>query len=420
MSFLITRVDKRSPAERAGLRAGERLVSVGGHPVSDVLDYQFYSYEPQVVVTVEDESGNLRTVTVKKAAGQDMGLNFETYLMDRPRRCANKCVFCFIDQLPRGMRETLYFKDDDARLSFLLGNYITLTNITDAEAKRIIDLRISPINISVHTTDPEKRSLMLGNKKGGESLRHLRAFAGAGLTLNCQIVLCPGLNDGEDLRKTLNDLTSLGVNSVSVVPVGLTRYRENLYPLRAVTPGEAQEAINIVSGYERVYASDELFQRAGLPVPPWEYYDEFPQYENGVGMLRVFHDEFREAAENLKSAAVRPFSVATGLAARDFLVDLLDFAVSKWHNIPYYVYGVTNYFFGPEVSVAGLVTGRDILEQLRGRDLGEHLFVPSVMLRDGGDVFLDDLSVGALQSGLGVRVIPVEPEASKFIEAIME
>lgn len=426
-------VDAGSPAERAGLRPGERLAGINGNAIADVLDYKFYSYEPRLELELLDENGVRRAVRVKKREGEDLGLDFETYLMDKAHSCANRCIFCFIDQLPRGMRESLYFKDDDARLSFLLGNYITLTNLSEREVRRMIDLRISPVNISVHATDPDVRGMMLGNARGGGSLDIMRRFYEAGIHMNCQIVLCPGVNDGEVLSKSLYDLCAMypEVNSVSVVPVGLTRHRQGLYPLTAVDRDAACKAVELVEkfgadcmgrhDYRVVYASDELYLAAGKEIPPMAYYDDFPQLENGVGMLRLFIDDFEYyAGEKRPPARPRPFSIATGVAAAPFLSALLDFAAAKWHNIEYHVYAVENHFFGSCVTVAGLITGQDLAAQLKGKDLGERLILPNVMLRDGGGMFLDGMTVDELSAALGVPVFISGTGAEDLIAGILE
>lgn len=433
MKNLIKSVDAGSPSERAGIIPGDKLVSIGGNRIGDVLDYKFYSYEAELEIELLDEGGGTRRVTVCKREGEELGLDFETYLMDKAHSCSNKCIFCFIDQMPKGLRESLYFKDDDARLSFLLGNYITLTNLSEREVQRMTDLRISPVNISVHTTNPELRGFMLGNPRGGKSLEIMRRFSEAGLSMNCQIVLCPGINDGPELEKTLNDLMAMypAVGSVSVVPVGLTRYRQGLHPLKELDRDAARAAIETVRrfgedcmakhDYRVFYASDELFLKAGMEVPPYAYYDDFPQLENGVGMLRLFEDDFKYAVSQAEpKGGIVPFTVATGLAARDFINGLLDFADKKWHNTHYNVYGIENSFFGSCVTVAGLITGGDLIGQLKGKDLGERLIIPNVMLRDGGNVFLDDISLGDVSNELGVTVTASGTEAEDFIKVILD
>ena len=304
---VIQSVDPRSPAHRAGLRVGETLTHINGHMIVDVLDYKFYTYDPRLTLTLQEPDGSRRAVHIRKEEGEDLGLEFETYLMDRARSCANNCIFCFVDQMPKGMRKSLYFKDDDARLSFLMGNYLTLTNLSQREVQRIIDLRISPINVSVHTTDRELRCRMLKNRRAGESIDIMERFARNHITMNCQIVSCPGVNDGPALDRTLRDLAEMypSVNSVSVVPVGVTKFREGLYPLRPYTREEADALIRQVedfaeahrarTGTRLVWCSDEFYLIAGRPIPEDEFYEDYCQLENGVGMLRLLQVEFKGA-----------------------------------------------------------------------------------------------------------------------------
>jgi len=428
----ITGVDRESPAERAGVRAGDRLVSVAGHAVRDVLDLQFYSYEDELDIVVERDGEKIK-LHVEKEEGEGLGLDFETYLIDRPRSCANKCIFCFIDQMPSGMRKTLYFKDDDARLSFLQGNYITLTNLGEADIKRIIRMRISPINVSVHTTNPELRVKMLGNPRAGKALGHLKTLADAGLIINGQIVVCPGYNDGEELRRTLADLEKLhpAMASVSVVPVGITKYRDGLCSIKPVEKFDALAIIDMVDGMgdrcvERYgtrifYCSDELYLTAGLPFPPVRHYEDFPQIELGVCMAPLFEQEFLDAIETVPpDAAAKPFAVATGKLFYPILRKLIDLLNRKCNNIHGYAYAVENRFFGEKITVAGLVTGGDLIGQLKDKDLPERLFIPSTMLRSGETVFLDDVTCEDVERELGVRVVAVENDGRALIEKILK
>ena len=433
MSNQIKSVDPGSPAARAGIREGDILLTVNGKRIVDVLDYKFYSYDPRLTLELERPDGAPYRLRVRKREGEDLGLEFETYLMDHAHRCANNCIFCFVDQMPEGLRETLYFKDDDDRLSFLLGNYITLTNLSPREIQRIIDLRISPINVSVHTTDPVLRAEMMGNPRAGESIDVMRRFAGAGIQMNCQIVACPGVNDGAALDRTMRELTEMrsGVSSVAIVPVGLTRYREGLYPLRSYTAAEAGALIDQVEAYAETcrerfgtamfWCSDEFYLLAGRPIPEDEFYEDSCQLENGVGMLRLLQVEFSGALATMEApeTPVRPFSVATGWSAAPLLTELADRAAAACGGVEHYVYPIRNDFFGPRITVAGLVTGQDLIAQLRGKPLGERLLLPDCMLRYHQNVFLDDVTVEEVEAALGVPLCFLEQDGFRLLDAML-
>ena len=428
MSTVITSVDRRSPAERAGIQPGEKLLTINGHEIVDVLDYRFFGYDPVLEITLERE-GCRRELHVEKEEGLELGLNFDTYLMDEPRPCSNFCIFCFVDQMAPGCRETLYFKDDDARLSFLMGNYITLTNLSEREAQRIIDLRISPINVSVHATDPKLRCAMLGNKNAAKSLDYMRAFAEAGISMNGQIVLVPGFNDGEQLQRTMADMAAWGFSSCSIVPVGLTKSREKLAKLRPVNREEARAVIAQVEafaaqcleqyGSRKFFCSDEFYIRAELPLPEEEAYEGYVQIENGVGMLRSLITEF-ESGLKLEDEPVEatPYTIATGVSARPFLAELAKQAEEKL-GVRGQVLAIQNDFFGHTIDVAGLITGGDLIAQLKGRDLGQRLLIPVNMLRHGGDVFLDDLRVEDVENALGIPVTVVEQDGFDLLDAML-
>ena len=429
MSTVITSIDRHSPAVRAGVRVGEKLISISGHAVEDVLDYRFFGYDRDPELALEAPDGVRRTLKVKKAEAEELGLNFETYLMDEPRPCSNHCLFCFVDQMAPGCRDTLYFKDDDARLSFLMGNYITLTNLSPREAQRIIDLRISPINVSVHATDPKMRSILLGNKAGAESLEYMKAFGRAGIVMNGQIVLCPGWNDGEQLQRTMEDMANWGFASCSIVPVGLTKFREGLSKLKPVDQETAEAVIDQVNafgekcleqyGSRMFFCSDELYIRAGRELPEEDYYEEYVQIENGVGMLRSLITEF-EAGLKLEDEPVMasPYTIATGVSARPYLQALADQARERT-GVNGQVIAIVNDFFGHTVDVAGLITGQDLISQLKGRELGERLLIPVNMLRHGGDVFLDDLHVSDVEEALGIPVTVVEQDGFDLLDAML-
>ncbi len=433
MSMTVIRsVDAHSPAQRAGVKVGETLLQINGHPVIDVLDYKFYAYDAKLTLLLEKPDGKQRSVKVKKQEGEELGLNFETYLMDKARCCANRCIFCFVDQLPAGMRETLYFKDDDARLSFLMGNYITLTNLSPRELDRIAELRVSPINISVHATEPELRAMMLGHRNGGQVMEIMQRFARAHIIMNCQIVVCPGVNDGKHLKKSMEDLESLYpyVKSVSIVPVGLTCHREGLHPLQPFEKAGAEQTVDLVEAFaedcltkhgSRIFwCSDELYLRAERPIPEDEYFEEYTQLENGVGMLRLLRTEF-DAALRLADPVeqVRPYSTACGVDAAEWIRDMVDCAAEKCHTKGN-VYPIVNHFLGESITVSGLATGGDLIAQLKGCELGERLLIPINMLRHGEDVFLDDITLSDVSRELNVEVIPVEQDGYDLCDAIFD
>ncbi len=429
----IRSVDPHSPARRAGVRVGETLTHINGHQIVDVLDYKFYSYDTSLELTLRDEDNSLRHVRVHKYEGEDLGLEFETYLMDRARSCANNCIFCFVDQMPPGMRESLYFKDDDARLSFLMGNYLTLTNLSPREVQRIIDLRISPINVSVHTTDPALRCEMLKNRRAGQAIDIMRQFAQHNITMNCQIVSCPGINDGDALDRTLRELSELypAVNSVAIVPVGVTKFREGLYPLRPYTQEEAGAVIDRVEAFGAIslkergtalaWCSDEFYLLAKRPLPDKSYYEDMTQLENGVGMLQLLKSQAEMALEDADpEQEAPPFSIATGVSAGPLLTQIAQAAMKRCPKLRGRVYPIKNKFFGETITVSGLITGCDLVEQLTGQELGERLLIPSNMLRSGENVFLDDMTLDEVSKALGVPITPVEADSGfDLIDAIL-
>ena len=409
---------------------GDTIVTINGNEILDVLDYKFFAYDRELDVCLQRPDGTRYSLHVQKGEGGDLGLDFGSYLMDAPRACANACVFCFIDQLPRGMRKTMYFKDDDARLSFLLGNYITLTNLSAREVERIIALHVSPINVSVHTTNPALRCRMLRNPRAGESLTIMRRFAQAGIVMNCQIVCCPGLNDGEELLRSMRDLEALwpAVHSVSVVPVGLTRFRQHLYPLTPFTRELAGETLDLVEGFaERCrkkhgsrifFCGDELYIKAGRPLPPDAYYEEYTQLENGVGTLRLLETEFLSALKLADAPDGIAFSVATGVSAAPYLEALLEKAQAAFPTLNGRVYAIENDFFGRSINVTGLVTGGDLIGQLSGRELGERLLISQSMLRRQEMDFLDDVTLEQASAALGVPIYPVESDGFALCDAM--
>lgn len=432
MPVKILAVEPGGPASHAGVRPGETLLSINGNEICDILDYRFYETDRHLSIVLRDDAGAERTVQIRKGQYESIGLEFETYLMDQQHSCTNRCIFCFIDQLPKGLRKSLYFKDDDSRLSFLFGNYVTLTNLKEREVDRIIKMHISPINISVHTTNPELRVKMMGNRFAGKSLDILYRFAKAGIKLNCQIVLCRDINDGEELDRTLKDLTSLwpSVQSVAVVPLGLTKYRQGLYPLTGYDSETARAVVRQLErwgdrceqkyGQRICYAADEFYLKAQLPIPPAPFYGDFDQLENGVGLMASMKQEFLDALEDfVPPASSRKVTLATGVAAHPFLDTLLDELRQRCHNLTCNVVPIVNDFFGDTITVAGLVTGGDLLKQLRGRELGDALLLPDVMLRREGDIFLDDVSLEELSEALQIQIITVPNDGYALLDAVV-
>lgn len=424
----ITGVLPHSRAERHGIRPGDILLEINGYPIRDVLDYRFRLAD-EVVLLKLHRGPELLDVKIRKSTYDDIGLEFGTPLMDRKHRCENACIFCFIDQNPPGMRETIYFKDDDSRLSFLHGNYITLTNLHDEDIDRIIEMHISPVNVSVHTTNPELRVKMMKNKRSGEVLSYLRRLADAGTKLRGQIVLCRGINDGAELDRTMRDLAAYypALDSVSVVPAGLTAHRDGLYPLEPFSPEECAAVIGQVSAFgdrceaelgERIfYASDEFYVKSGTPLPDGAYYGDYTQLENGVGMLSSFGEEFHAMLRTLseeEKKVRRRVSVATGEASYAFLTGLAEELAAVCPGLSCSVFCVKNRFFGGEVTVTGLLTGRDIAEQLAGKDLGETLYLSRTTLRSEGDLFLCGMTPVELSEKLGVAVDFVETDGGAF------
>ena len=433
MSVKIKSVAQKSKAFQAGILPQETLLSINGNEIVDVLDYRFYQTVREAVLVIEDLSGSQRTVTVRKGEYEELGLEFETYLMDKQHSCRNGCIFCFIDQLPKGMRKSLYFKDDDSRLSFLFGNYITLTNLSQHEIERIIRMHISPINVSVHTTNPELRCKMMNNRFAGKALDVLPKFAQAGITINCQIVSCPHINDGKELERTLRDLEKLypSVECIAVVPVGLTRYREGLYPLEEYTPQRAEETLQLIERYGEeyqkkygsriVFASDEFFLKAGRAIPEADYYEDFAQLDNGVGLLSLLRDEFLYALENETAPQkTQRVSIACGTGVEEFMRELVGKVTKKFPNIRITVTGIQNDFFGGGINVSGLITGTDLIRQLKDKDLGDRLLIPSVMLRYEGDLFLDDVSLSDAEKELGIQITAVNNSGEELLSAILK
>ena len=430
----ITSVQQGSYADKKKISAGDTLVCINGNEINDVLDYRFYLTEKKVSLTLLSPGGEYQ-VKIKKGEYDDIGLEFATPLMDEKHSCKNGCVFCFIDQNPKGMRESIYFKDDDSRLSFIHGNYVTLTNMTDKDVARIIKMRISPINISVHTTNPDLRVKMMKNKHSGEVLRYLDDFKKAGLSMCGQIVLCRGLNDGAELTRTLTDLSEYfpEMGSVAIVPAGLTKHRDGLYPLSDFTKEEAEQIIDTVERFSSemrakhsvgvFYLADEFYLKAKRPLPPASYYDDYPQIENGVGLLRSFTEEFEMSIEDISDFVSqlkekRRVTVACGVAAFSMLDGFAKRLNALCTELTVCVKPIINHFYGESITVSGLITGVDLLDQLKGEDLGDELLISSSMLKADEDVFLCGTTLSELSSKLGVPIRAVDQDGYGFTEAI--
>ena len=426
---LIKEVAENSAAWEAGIRAGDRLCLINGERIGDIFDYQYECADTEIELTIKHKNGRYSTYLLEKTEDEDPGLIFEDGLMDDYKRCRNKCIFCFIDQMPGGMRDTLYFKDDDSRLSFLQGNYVTLTNMSDDDIERVIRYNLEPINISFQTTNPELRNKMMGNRFAGEALKKADRLFEAGVRMNGQIVLCRGVNDREELDRSIADLAGYipCLESVSVVPVGISRYREGLYPLEPFNGKDAAEVIDQIEGWQEklfeehgihfVHASDEWYLIAGRPVPAADRYDGYLQLENGVGMVRLLTDEVEEGLKELEGdQRSGELSIATGMLIYPVIRELTERAGRYYPNISIHVYPVVNRFFGESITVSGLLTGKDILEQLKGKELGSRLFLPANLLRAGTEVLLDDMTVTSLSDALQVPISIVKSDGASFLE----
>lgn len=430
---IIKKIAEGSIAEELELESGDRVLAVNDQAIKDVFDYHYLINDEYIELTVLKADGEEWILEIEKDAEEDLGIEFESSLMDDYHSCSNKCIFCFIDQLPAGMRETMYFKDDDSRLSFLQGNYITLTNMKDSELDRIIKYKLSPINISVHTTDSELRCMMLHNRFAGKIMEQITKLYEAGTIMNGQIVLCKGVNDGEALRRTIGDLMGFlpFMESLSVVPVGLSKHREGLYPLEPFTKEDANEVLNIIHDFQEkcmeeydthfVHASDEWYILAERPLPEADNYDGYVQLENGVGMLRLQEEEFHDALNEDEHAepVEKHCTIATGKLAGPFLRELIRDLNKKYPKVQADVVEIINNFFGPRITVSGLLTGQDIIEQLRDRELGSQLLLPVNVLRSGEDILLDDIHISEIEKTLQVPVRIVQSNGKDLYEALI-
>ncbi len=430
--YVIASVEKGSIAWELEIEPGDILLSISGKEIEDIFDYRYLINEEYLVLLIRKADGEEWELEIEKEYEDDLGIAFENPLMDEYRSCSNKCVFCFIDQMPEGMRETLYFKDDDSRLSFLQGNYVTLTNMSDHDIERIIYYHLEPINVSFHTLNPQLRCEMLNNRFAGRALEKARRLADAGIALNGQIVLCKGINDGAELEYSLRALEEYmpALQSLSIVPVGLTRYREGL---RELEPFGREDAVKVLDQIHRwqnyyenkydnhlIHPGDEWYILAQQPIPEASYYDGYAQLENGVGMVRLLLDECHEEIEKLPGDdKVREVAIATGELAATFIEQIMDELKEKYPNLTVHVYPIRNEFFGERITVAGLITGRDLKKQLRGRPLGDRLLLPVNMLRSGERVFLDDVTVEELQSTLQTKTVIVESAGYHLIQSVL-
>lgn len=421
-----------SIAEEMGIEPGDKLLAVDGHEIEDIFDYQFYVEDEEILLLIEKPDGEQWELEIEKDADEGLGIEFGQGLMDEYRSCYNKCIFCFIDQMPEGMRDTLYFKDDDSRLSFLQGNYVTLTNMSAHDIERIIRYRLEPINISFQTTNPELRCKMLHNRFAGEALKKVDMLYQGGIEMNGQIVLCKGVNDGEELERSIRDLTAYLplLKSVSVVPAGLTKFRDGLYPLEPFTKEDAAEVLSIIHRWQEkiyqeyglhfIHAGDEWYLLAGEEVPEEERYDGYLQLENGVGMLRLLFHEFAQGYEPLSGDGRREeLSIATGKLAYPYIRKMADKMTEKFPGMKIHVYCIRNDFFGERITVSGLITGQDLEAQLKDRELGQRLLLPCNMLKADEDVFLDDVTTGQLSDALQVQIDIVKSSGQDFIDAIL-
>lgn len=433
MEHIISSVAPGSIAQEMGIEPGDRLLEVNGKSPEDVFDYRYLMNEEEILVLIRKANGEEWELEIEKEYEDDLGIEFENGLMDDYRSCRNKCIFCFIDQLPKGMRSTLYFKDDDSRLSFLQGNYLTLTNMSEHDIDRIIQYKLSPINISFQTMNPELRCKMLHNRFAGEIFDKVKRLKDAGIIMNGQIVLCRGVNDGAELERSIRELTAYmpQLESVSVVPVGLTRYRDGLYPLEPFTKEDACEVLDLIHGWQEklykewgnhfIHAGDEWYILAERPIPEEKTYDGYLQLENGVGMVRLLEEEVVQTLAGMTGDDRKIHrTIATGELAAPFLRKQVESVRKKYPNVDIQVLAIKNEFFGGKITVAGLITGTDLISQLKGKDLGDRLLLTNHMLKSGEPVFLDDVTVDDVQNALQIKVSIVESSGADFVSSLIE
>lgn len=432
---VISKVYKDSIADELGIEVGDLLISINGEPIHDIIEYRFLLSDEYLEVEIQKQNREVYIYEIEKDYDDDLGIEFTNPIIDKAKSCRNKCVFCFIDQLPKGMRETLYFKDDDSRLSFLQGNFVTLTNMSEEDINNIIKYRISPINISVHTTNPELRKTMIKNKFAGNLYSIMERLAEAQIQMNCQIVLCPGYNDKEELERTVSDLTKLYpyVNSAAAVPVGITKHREHLPNLEIFNEKTAGETIDQVDKLQKkylkelgtrfIFLSDEFYIMANRKLLDYDEYEGFIQFENGVGMISKFEREIKDYLENLSEyhkSKIKKVSIATGHSAYEFMCEMAKCIMEKCPNVQIDVYKIINNFFGDTITVSGLVTATDIIDQLKDKNLGETLYIPRSMLKADEEIFLDNITLENLSDIMGLEVVPCLNEGKDFIDKILK
>ena len=432
---VISKVYKDSIADELGIEVGDLLISINGEPIHDIIEYRFLLSDEYLEVEIQKQNREVYIYEIEKDYDDDLGIEFTNPIIDKAKSCRNKCVFCFIDQLPKGMRETLYFKDDDSRLSFLQGNFVTLTNMSEEDINNIIKYRISPINISVHTTNPELRKTMIKNKFAGNLYSIMERLAEAQIQMNCQIVLCPGYNDKEELERTVSDLTKLYpyVNSAAAVPVGITKHREHLPNLEIFNEKTAGEPIDQVDKLQKkylkelgtrfIFLSDEFYIMANRKLLDYDEYEGFIQFENGVGMISKFEREIKDYLENLSEdhkSKIKKVSIATGHSAYEFMCEMAKCIMEKCPNVQIDVYKIINNYFGDTITVSGLVTATDIIDQLKDKNLGETLYIPRSMLKADEEIFLDNITLENLSDIMGLEVVPCLNEGKDFIDKILK
>ena len=432
---VISKVYKDSIADELGIEVGDLLISINGEPIHDIIEYRFLLSDEYLEVEIQKQNREVYIYEIEKDYDDDLGIEFTNPIIDKAKSCRNKCVFCFIDQLPKGMRETLYFKDDDSRLSFLQGNFVTLTNMSEEDINNIIKYRISPINISVHTTNPELRKTMIKNKFAGNLYSIMERLAEAQIQMNCHIVLCPGYNDKEELERTVSDLTKLYpyVNSAAAVPVGITKHREHLPNLEIFNEKTAGETIDQVDKLQKkylkelgtrfIFLSDEFYIMANRKLLDYDEYEGFIQFENGVGMISKFEREIKDYLENLSEdhkSKIKKVSIATGHSAYEFMCEMAKCIMEKCPNVQIDVYKIINNFFGDTITVSGLVTATDIIDQLKDKNLGETLYIPRSMLKADEEIFLDNITLENLSDIMGLEVVPCLNEGKDFIDKILK